>query len=218
MDIIKFKNHEARVNIHDPKEYIQKHWKRGNFYESSYKNNGVLRMVYKNYQGASFVDVGASIGNHTLFFAICCNAQSVIAIEPVEKNYNHLLENIKLNNLTNVETKKLAVGSYQGRAHMKIDENHNEGSYRMAKKGEEVEMYRLDDIIATKPDLIKIDVEEHNRHVLLGAEKVLKEFRPDIIIEAGKTQRDITDKILLAWGYRRILERYNPTPTYLYKR
>jgi FkbM family methyltransferase len=59
--------------------------------------------------GLIIYDVGAFHGILTLFFASC--GARVIAWEPNEANYARLIENIRLNNLTNVSVRKLAVGS-----------------------------------------------------------------------------------------------------------
>src|SRR5580700_7907063 len=59
--------------------------------------------------GLVIYDVGAFHGILTLFFA--ARGVRVVAYEPNDVNHARLIENIRLNNLTNVEVRKLAVGS-----------------------------------------------------------------------------------------------------------
>ena len=48
------------------------------------------------------------------------------------------------------------------------------------------------------PDVIKIDVEGHEREVLNGAEHVIRESRPAVIVEVGHSEVMAT---MAAWGY-----------------
>ena len=48
------------------------------------------------------------------------------------------------------------------------------------------------------PDVIKIDVEGHEREVLNGAEQVLRRGRPTVIVETGHLEVLAT---MSAWGY-----------------
>ena len=58
---------ETEVVIRDAAEHLQKCWVSGNFYEA--QRNGMLTVVYqREKKGGKFIDIGASIGNHTLFF------------------------------------------------------------------------------------------------------------------------------------------------------
>ena len=74
-----------RVAIRGPR-HQQKWWLRGRFYEAP-----MLAYIRKHYHGGTFIDGGACIGNHTLFFArFCCD--QVIAVEPVVRNMAQLME------------------------------------------------------------------------------------------------------------------------------
>ena len=57
------------------------------------------------------VDVGAFIGNHSLYWAINNNARKVYAFEPLLENYKILKKNIKINKLKGVViAKNVALG------------------------------------------------------------------------------------------------------------
>jgi Methyltransferase FkbM domain len=72
-----------------------------------------------------------------------------------------------------------------------------------------VAVRRLDSVVAEhgfdRVDLIKIDVEGHERRVLDGAETTLVRFRPALVIETaheGEGDRQIIHDRLRGMGYR----------------
>ena len=72
------------------------------------------------------------------------------------------------------------------------------------------------DSLKTSPDFIKIDVEGSERHVLKGAMKTIKKYKPTIMIEEMKNY-DYSD-ILLPLGYEKIkpvIKEYDPV--YIYR-
>jgi FkbM family methyltransferase len=65
----------------------------------------------------------------------------------------------------------------------------------------DVPMLTLDDYSASTgstPDVIKVDVEGHEREVLSGAERVIRENRPTVIVETGHPEVMAT---MSTWGY-----------------
>jgi hypothetical protein len=62
----------------------------------------------KHVEGRDVVDIGAGVGDSTVYFALR-GARRVIALEPVEEYYDELIENIKLNN---VESRVIALNEY----------------------------------------------------------------------------------------------------------
>ena len=84
------------------------------FYEISY-----LRFIHKLYnelfgnpKKLVILDVGASIGNHTIFFSKILGAQ-VFAFEPYKSSYVVLRENIRLNHLENlVVARNIGIAAY----------------------------------------------------------------------------------------------------------
>ena len=69
----------------------------------------------------------------------------------------------------------------------------------------QVDVVRLDDVIAEPVGFIKIDVEGHELAVLEGAERILREHRPVLLVEATPTNnpatpRDVMDFLALR-GY-----------------
>jgi len=212
--ILTYEDLSAKVEIKDPEEYIQKHWMDGNFYECG--RNGLLKHLYKYYRDKVFVDVGACIGNHTLFMAKI--SKKVIAFEPVKDNYVHLIENIKLNNLTNVEAFEKALSDLTVTSKIVLGEKGNNGSYEVSDKGSEIiSMWRMDSVIKEHIDVIKIDVEGHNVRVLRGAYQTLETYMPDVFIECHKGFLDETADMFHLLEYYQVKGTWNPSPTYLFR-
>lgn len=207
-----YKNQCVKVYINDPNEYIQKHWMNGNFYECG--EGGLLRHFFEKYQGCTFIDVGACIGNHTLFMAKLCKAKKVYSFEPVPNNYKHLIDNVKLNKLDNVQIYLAGLSDYRCKAKIKLEESGNAGSFKVGREGEEIQLATLNG--CDKVDVIKIDVEGMNVRVIRGMSKYLQKHKPHVYIEAAKGDRDKTDKAMAMIGYSRQRGRWNPTPTYFY--
>jgi len=151
--------------------------------------------------GLVIYDVGAYHGILTLYFA--SRAAHVIAWEPNEANHARLVQNIRLNNLTNVLVRKLAVGSHARWGTLTYDPSMaGGGSVQTHAAGtvtQPVEITTLDSDIATAslpaPDLIKIDVEGSELEVLEGARSTLAAHHPALFLEMhGETMREKTCK------------------------
>ncbi|MEM7753567.1 MAG: FkbM family methyltransferase, partial [Pseudomonadota bacterium] len=77
---------------------IQRNNRAGKFYEAP-----ELRWIGQRVKpGATFVDIGANIGNHGLYFARKLGAACVIPIEPNPVAYRLLTANVVLNGLRDV--------------------------------------------------------------------------------------------------------------------
>jgi FkbM family methyltransferase len=210
------------VEIRDIAEHIQKHWMGRVYYEAN--KSGLLRWIYNNHpKGLVYVDIGASIGNHTLFFANVMQAHRVIAIEPVPTSMEHLRENVYLSDNANVVAVEAAMGDYTGDATMgRYHESNNVGMWMVGGELDQVvvPVATLDDTLAmeSRVDIIKIDVEHYNAGVLHGAKKTLAERDAIIYIEC-ENDADLreVDILLGRFGYLRTPGvRLSYTPVYEY--
>ena len=157
-----------------------------------------------------FVDVGANIGNHSLFFAVECGCP-VIAFEPIPENVKLLKKNVKDHQVTIHE---IGLSNKKGKAGYEINKD-NMGMCFLT-KGDQIEVDKLDNIVK-ECVLLKIDAETHEAKILKGALKMIKKCKPHIFIEGQtRTYRDAYDKILLPLGYIR-KAAFNKTPTYYYE-
>jgi FkbM family methyltransferase len=104
----------------------------------------------------------------------------VVTFEPVPSNVPIIRKNLELNNICNVEIEGKAVGSKNGTVGI------SKLSCAAVQPGRigtvPVDMVPLDDYIALKPTLLKIDVEGYEIEVLKGARKIL-DTRPKLAIE-----------------------------------
>lgn len=129
--------------------------------------------------GDLFIDIGANIGSYTILAAGVCGA-SVIAVEPVPCTFNHLLDNIRLNNLESlVVTKCIAIGAHSGtlRFSEALDTlNHVlSGDENNSSDAISVTVDTLDAVLAGRdPTIIKIDVEGYESEVFKGATETLQ--------------------------------------------
>lgn len=136
-----------------------------------------------------FVDAGANIGNHSLFFSIILERE-VAAFEPAEEAFSQLQWNVRLNRAENLVTcHRLALGATRGRGDMKIvPGNLGASSFTPGVEGS-VQLETLDSVLYEKNQriaLIKIDVEGLEIDVLRGATRILDRDMPLLIIE-GQT-------------------------------
>jgi FkbM family methyltransferase len=166
----------------------------------------VLERIYRAGLTGLAVDVGASIGNHALWFAAVCGLR-VIAVEPLD--HERLSENVALNPDLDIEVWPYALGDrrYTGEvtgapAHVIGDSFPEDG----------VRIRRLDDAGVENVSLLKIDVEGMEPQVLSGAVETIQRDRPLIFAEAiDKTAAAHVADILKPLGYRHV-KTYGATP------
>ena len=215
--IINYLGTEVEVQIKNENEFIQKHWIGGCFYEA--KGGGLLNWINAFVpKGGKFIDIGASIGNHTVFLSKVMNGREVHAIEPLKSSFEHLVENVELNGFKNVFCHNFAVGESNGHVSMK---NINADQIGMTQviKGNDVELKRIDDLdFFDGYDYIKIDVEHYNKEVLTGAAETFKKGKGIISIEAESDEQLIeVDEIMKKFNYiRQLGTKLNSTPTYIF--
>lgn len=167
--------HGARYEVEDPGGLIGKSLRSGNPYEAR-----VLEHIYRRGFKGLAVDVGASVGNHSLWLAVVCGLQ-VIAVEPLD--YLRLRENIRRNDLGRQVTMwPLALGERAGRAAVTGAPAHVIG--RSFPEDGKVPLARLDDFKLRDLALLKIDVEGMEVEVLRGGRETIDRERPVIYAEA----------------------------------
>jgi FkbM family methyltransferase len=168
-------------------------------------------------KGDSVLDIGANIGNHTLFLAVVAQCK-VTAFEPNEALYGPLLKSIELNRLANrVRVRPVALGKVKGEGHFAklVPENMGAQSITVGMGG--IPIAPLDSFKFPQPiKAIKIDVEGMELDVLEGGIHRIKTDRPIIYVECQtekefRTIHDWFSKI--DYGY---WDTFNATPTHLF--
>ena len=200
--VIGYKSKQTRIWIRPPIEHLQAFWERGTFYELR-----LLEYIQKWHRGGTFIDVGSSIGNHTLFFLAHCNPDLVVSIEPARASLEHQKANLSLNDFEDkVLLLYLALGNSSGWAKMEKF-GSNLGQYSIS-EGHEVQVLTLDSVVRERKirgiTLLKIDVEGYELEVLEGSEETLKKEHPSVFVEVFRSgNHPKIWSLLEALGYSR---------------
>lgn len=167
----------------------------------------------------TFLDVGANMGEFTLFMAKRLAKGSVISVEPTKRMFEILQQNVKLNEFSNVKLFNVGLGDEEKKMPIYTSSENmghevwNEGLFRLFPNKnvnvllEEITVVPFDKVAKENNiqniDIIKIDVEGAELFVLKGLAQVLKLFKPKLLIEiskeafenAGYTVTDISNYI-----------------------
>lgn len=163
----------------DPDDHISGWLKAGRYYEAD-----LLEAIRDLGLGGTYVDVGAHIGNHSVYFGLECRAERIIAIEPNRDSWSRLAVNIRDNGLEYKATALNALVHPSWRdAHLAEVPNGNSGMARFAEGGD-IQCIGLDDVLPDDVTLIKVDVEGSALDVLKSAEKTIKTRHPVLAVEA----------------------------------
>jgi len=196
---------------------IQKSHRKGRFYEAVELD--WLKRVLP--EGGVFVDIGANVGNHTLYAALLLKAARVIPFEPNPLAYDLLVQNVLVNRLGDVvDIAKLGVGVSDGHADGYAMEarRKNLGGARMLPGEGEIEVFPahalLDNVV---PDVIKIDVEGMEMKVLSGLEPLLARCRPVLMVEVSNEREAAFFAWASAQGYGHVVshQRYRTNKNHL---
>jgi len=182
----------------------------GAFYELD-----LLTQIQSYNRTGTYVDVGAHVGNHSVFFATQCPSTSVIAFEPNPLALNCLLENARRYGVT-----VNACAVHDVWAHCRVIDpydNHGQAYIEYSASVDDVPCQRLDDCDLQNVAVIKIDVEGNELAVLRSAVGILQRDRPIISAEARTVSAtDTLDEYLKTHDYRRQAGVYGRTPTYIW--
>ncbi|MDO8885139.1 MAG: FkbM family methyltransferase [Pseudotabrizicola sp.] len=208
--ILRFHSGLARIALSLPDaqdDYVQRVILRARqFYEArllaAVQSMGLIK------PDATVCDIGANIGNASVFFGKVLGAKRVLAFEPQPHCYATLNRNLELNALTDAQAYNCMVGATSGRGDVARFNPRNLGATRFAAaKNGPVPMVALDDLIEAEElhglTFIKIDVEGMHLEVLSGAKKVIKAFKPAIwaALSEGGADYAATAKVMQGLGY-----------------
>lgn len=192
-------------------EFMSNNLSSGKFYEGE-----MLTYIEHLSLSGIYVDIGAYIGTHSIFFSEICNSSKVIAYEPMQCSYDVLKENTI--NYSKIEIHNIAIGSKIGKCSMNIVKENTGMSNVSSVETGDISMTTLDINlcnIKNKIDVIKIDVEGYEFEVLKGAHNIIKSHRPHLFIELIG---GISDTIIFLDQFNyKIIEKFNATPTYYFK-
>lgn len=157
----------------------------------------------KNYSVAAkgdkfvFFDVGAHVGNHSLFMSKY--ASEIHSFEPSPMAREALNSKIYSNSITNITVHPVGLADRNDKIpfYLSSNDNFSAGSFiKNNSKGDVRELeIKIGDEVAQKHgvekiDLIKIDVEGLERQVIDGLSEVIGKSRPCIVLEISRATRD----------------------------
>lgn len=181
-----------------------------------YEHEMLRDMASRLSPGDVVLDVGANIGNHTLYLAVVA-AATVVAYEPNERLTEPLQQSIVRNGLVDrVRVRPVAVGDRAGRGSFLEEMPANLGAQSVeTDDGGPLEVVRLDDEeLPARAAMIKIDVEGMELSVLRGAERLIAAHRPTIYVECRSRDDFVqVDRWASSHGYV-LCDEFNATPTF----
>jgi FkbM family methyltransferase len=155
------------------------------------------------------IDIGANLGEYTLFMAKRLTNGKVFSFEPMHKMIKQLEENIALNGFKNIQVCPygLAERNHQAQVHELDDPHEGLGTLyigdRKSKEATTVELCTLDSVFRSlkvnRLDFIKMDIEGSELRALHGGRDTITKFRPYVLVEinaltykaAGYTVADV---------------------------
>jgi FkbM family methyltransferase len=161
----------------------------GEFYEREFLE--YVRSL--NIQGV-YVDVGANIGNHSVWFANECKSTNVISIEMMPEIYDICVENVRNNNHRGVylEQFNIAALDYSRKVgHSDVLDFCTGGTTVKENAEGPLNGKTLDEVLFNKYpkiDFIKLDIEGCESIALRGAEKIIKRGVSCVAAEALSTK------------------------------
>jgi len=194
-----------KYNIYNRQDIIQYVLSRGHQWNEEIIN--IIKLYCSENKLSHFLNVGSHIGSVCL--PISLYIDKVTAIEAYPDTYNHLCDNIRLNNIQNVSTFNIAVGNSEeyiyfmstekicpienknriinntGGMHVftENDIKNNVRSANLTDKKIKNKINKLDNLDIDNFDIMLVDIEGFEYDFLLGAENKIKKNKPIIIIE-----------------------------------
>jgi len=157
-----------------------------------------------------FYDIGSNWGYHVLMTASRRPRLNVHAFEPAPETFQDLTGCLQQAGLAqSVTCHNFALSSCDGTAFIRVPDHINSGSAEVSTAGGDapITTRRLDALDLPKPDVIKMDVENHELEVLKGAVETLRSKQPYIIFENKLNLADLAKMLeifefLAVQGYR----------------
>jgi len=146
-----------------------------------------------------FIDVGANVGEFTLFAAKRATRGVVIAVEPRTDIRARLAKSIESNGFTNAKTFGVGLGRRTGQSTLgaQAPADGPENGHRQSRAPDaapgtnETMLTTLDALVASqdlrKVDVVKIGVDGAELGVLQGGRRILSAIRPKLILQINPT-------------------------------
>ncbi len=190
-----------------------------NFYEFSvfYYDCGLKFLPSKNLEQIKekdFIDGGAFIGDSALIFEKLYNPKKIYCFEPELRNYNLILETIKLNGLKKLVPIRLGISDKVEK--LKINPVGS-SSFISNNGSEEIDITTIDKYVsknALNISLIKLDIEGMELNALIGAKESIIKFKPVLLISIYHNGKEFFETInyikSLVENYKFIIRKLHP--------
>lgn len=146
------------------------------------------------------LDIGAYIGNHTVYYSKICGASQVHCFEPIPSSFRALTKNVQINDIDAV-LYNCGLGSAHRRARSNINFQNVGGSHLIPDDEGSIAIKPLDSFDLPRFTFMKIDVEGMADQVLLGARETILRHKPRIVVEAFQHEVARVNSILEGLGY-----------------
>jgi len=195
-------NFKLRINLKNPID-------REIFLTKKYEEENIffLKKLIKENNINYFFDVGAHMGFYSLNMASAFPKLLIASFEPIESNFNQLKSNVELNNIeSKIKIYKKILSNKSEKIKMWVPKKNKTGGFSVYdEKDKELKKYdsnkisyefayseKLDNIYKIKNEKIalKIDVERHEKYVIMGAEKILSDNKVILQIELFDQQKE----------------------------
>lgn len=166
-----------------------------------------IELIAKLVRGGDVVvEVGSNIGSHTVPLAKMVGAAgSVFAFEPQRLIFQVLCANLMQNGITNVFPHNCAVGRLESKVNVpdvNLSQEYNFGGVRVgSRNGIATPLVTIDSLKLEKLDFLKIEAEDFEPEVLLGAMATIDRFQPSILLEYNPHMRTAINRVLRLFNY-----------------
>lgn len=177
--------------------------------QSIFYENSILEKWLPYLRGSKYIlDIGANLGNHTLFWAKNIEYSAIYSFEPYSVSYERLTHNIANNSLKNIYPMNCGVGACKGYTNIMSFSEENYGATTLdtnISDAGEISIIDVDSFVSehglSQVDFVKVDTEGFEESVLDGMQRVIELHRPDLWIEVSEESfRHVIDA-LSAMGY-----------------
>lgn len=183
-NIVSFSYKDIDIKIYSP-YYASSYATRCIVQNNTFYELSLLQKIVKYVDSPKIIlDIGANIGNHSIFFKKILNCQNVIGFEPLKNMIDVYKTNMQLNNITNYTLYNIALSDKNINVDIDnfVNTNYGETIFKHSENGK-FEAKTLDSLNILDISLIKIDTEGHEYNVLRGAENTIKTQKPLIWVE-----------------------------------
>lgn len=197
-----YANQSFNFLVNNPHDSIQAHHFVGEFYEIE-----ELELISKHTtEGMRFLDVGANIGNHAVYFEKILRASRVLTIELQTQVISLLRLNAVLNGLKVTDLSKLGIGfgADDHLAQISVPQAFNVAGAQFSADTDGEYVIRTGDSVLPNDDFdfVKVDVEGMECDVIEGLSKLIGRCKPLLFVEVWNENRDRFDAQMSALGYR----------------